>query len=355
MVIVWTPEWDNKLLVAIWETCGSKFDWETTAEIMGGTCTPEAIMQHLRTITRKAAERRYEQRQILLEAHAARAASVAKGKAKRKWGYNRSALKRIEELGQGYDSDVSAGSKSRSAQYHRSIFDPLSDSADVPAADNNSHVKIHQKGTKRKSLTVDEATKTSALQLEIEARNKSRRRGTFWNNYQRQVPQCSYIRLCLLSEEFLILDLYATKHHPHIIINTTANMPMSWSPEADARLLIAIINTTSNINWDAAASFLGSDCTVSAIKHRVARLKEKAGLPAAPRANGGKAKRATCMKASKESLEQAKAKSNAKTSKKEKAKSKANAGTDDEAFEEVADSNDGEVQESPADDQCLDY
>lgn len=26
-----------QLLVAIWETCGSKFDWETTAEIMGGS------------------------------------------------------------------------------------------------------------------------------------------------------------------------------------------------------------------------------------------------------------------------------------------------------------------------------
>jgi hypothetical protein len=26
-----------KLLVAIWETCGSKFDWESAAEIMGGS------------------------------------------------------------------------------------------------------------------------------------------------------------------------------------------------------------------------------------------------------------------------------------------------------------------------------
>ncbi|GLI74547.1 hypothetical protein PoHVEF18_002791 [Penicillium ochrochloron] len=185
MVIVWTPEWDNKLLVAIWETCGSKFDWETTAEIMGGTCTPEAIMQHLRTITRKAAERRREQRDILLQAHAARAASVAKGKAKRKWGYNRSALKRIEELGQGYDSDVSVGSKSKTALVLRPKRSTPSDSADVPAAEDDPPGKVRQKGTKRKNPVGGETAEASALQVEIEARSKSRRRGNFWNNYQR--------------------------------------------------------------------------------------------------------------------------------------------------------------------------
>lgn len=149
-------------------------------------CTQEAIMQHLRTITRKAADRRREQRQILLEAHAARAASVAKGKAKRKWGYNRSALKRIEELGQGYDSDVSASSKSKTAQNRRSQRITPSDSADVPAANDDHHSNVFQKGTKRKSPTGDDATEASALQVEIEARSKSRRRGTFWNNYQRE-------------------------------------------------------------------------------------------------------------------------------------------------------------------------
>lgn len=139
-------------------------------------------MQHLRTITRKAAERRREQRQILLEAHAARAASVAKGKAKRKWGYNRSALKRIEELAQVYDSDASASSKALNLRSKRTI---PSDSADVPAAEDDRNGKVRQKGKKRKSPAGDETAEDSALQVEIEARSKSRRRGTFWNNYQR--------------------------------------------------------------------------------------------------------------------------------------------------------------------------
>ncbi|KAF7719005.1 Uncharacterized protein PECH_000185 [Penicillium ucsense] len=89
MVIVWSAEWDTKLLVAIWETCGSKFDWESAAEILGNACTPEAIMQHLRNLTKKASEQRREQREVLLKSHAARDASVAKGKARRRWGYSR--------------------------------------------------------------------------------------------------------------------------------------------------------------------------------------------------------------------------------------------------------------------------
>jgi predicted SPOUT superfamily RNA methylase MTH1 len=142
-------------------------------------------MQHLRTITRKAAERRREQREILLQAHAARAASVAKGKAKRKWGYNRSALKRIEELGQRYDSDVSAGSKSKTALVLRPKQTTPSDSADAPAVEDDRNGMVRQKGKKRKNPAGDETAEASALQVEIEARSKSRRRGTFWNNYQR--------------------------------------------------------------------------------------------------------------------------------------------------------------------------
>jgi hypothetical protein len=145
-------------------------------------------MQHLRTITRKAADRRREQREILLEAHARRDASVAKGKAKRKWGYNRAALKRIEEMGKSYDSDASGSSKSKIARDHRSKR-TSSASADVPAAEDDRHGKRGQQGTKRKTPSGgwdnnDNATETSASQMELEARSKTRRRGTFWNNYQ---------------------------------------------------------------------------------------------------------------------------------------------------------------------------
>ncbi|KAJ5892220.1 AT hook motif protein [Penicillium subrubescens] len=124
-------------------------------------------------------------------------------------------------------------------------------------------------------------------------------------------------------------------------------MPMSWSPEADARLLIAIINTTSNINWDAAASFLGEDCTVSAIKHRVARLKEKAGVPSTPRTKGGKTKRTTSMKASKDDLAKAKAKGDKKA--------KANVSLDDDNSDDIEDSNDGEVKERLEADSSAEY
>jgi hypothetical protein len=148
-------------------------------------------MQHLRTITRKASDRRREQRQILLQAHAARAASVAKGKAKRKWGYNRSALKRIEGMGKGGESDGSSSSKTKTkaTQDRRSKRTPSSESTDTLALKDDRHGKLRLKNTKRKDpagdrYNTDEATGTSTAQVEIEARGKSRRRGTFWNNYQ---------------------------------------------------------------------------------------------------------------------------------------------------------------------------
>ncbi|KAJ5390881.1 uncharacterized protein N7496_001949 [Penicillium cataractarum] len=192
MVIVWTPEWDNKLLVAIWETCGSKFDWETTAEIMGGTCTPEAIMQHLRTMTRKAAERRREQRQILLEAHATRAASVAKGKAKRKWGYNRSALKRIEGMGKGNDSDASAENKTKTSPKRRSKRSLSIESApadDASATNETRRRKSHQqtpdKKKQKRSAGHRYNDNTGEKSTKDENRDKVRTRGNFWNNYDR--------------------------------------------------------------------------------------------------------------------------------------------------------------------------
>ncbi|CEJ56671.1 hypothetical protein PMG11_02872 [Penicillium brasilianum] len=120
-------------------------------------------------------------------------------------------------------------------------------------------------------------------------------------------------------------------------------MPMTWNPESDARLLIAIISTTPNINWEAAALFMGKDCSISALKHRVARLKDKAGLPVTPRAKGSKTstKRATPMKSSKADLEKAKAKK-AKTDKKAKVSST----IDDDNVDQVDDDSDSNEEQS---------
>ncbi|KAF7588796.1 hypothetical protein BBP40_005227 [Aspergillus hancockii] len=53
-------------------------------------------------------------------------------------------------------------------------------------------------------------------------------------------------------------------------------MPMTWTDQADARLLVGIINL-HNVKLDhkALAQFMGPECTPSAIQHRIQRLKEK--------------------------------------------------------------------------------
>ncbi|OOQ91614.1 hypothetical protein PEBR_08801 [Penicillium brasilianum] len=196
MVIVWTADWDNKLLVAIWETCGTKFDWESTAEILGGTCTPEAIMQHLRTLTKKAEERRRQQRKTLLEAHAARAASVAKGKAKRKWGYNRTAQKRIEEMDQYDDEDeASADNKTKTSSKRYSKNSRSTESVlidDSRATDGtryrNSSQQTAEKNNNRQAdhwYNDNTGEKSTKGRVDDENRDKSRRRGSFWNKYVR--------------------------------------------------------------------------------------------------------------------------------------------------------------------------
>ncbi|KAJ0421965.1 hypothetical protein BJY00DRAFT_281507 [Aspergillus carlsbadensis] len=54
-------------------------------------------------------------------------------------------------------------------------------------------------------------------------------------------------------------------------------MPMVWNDQADAKLLLAIINmTTTKLNHAAIAEFMGPDCTASAVQHRIQRIKEKA-------------------------------------------------------------------------------
>ncbi|KAL4782494.1 hypothetical protein BJX76DRAFT_358860 [Aspergillus varians] len=54
-------------------------------------------------------------------------------------------------------------------------------------------------------------------------------------------------------------------------------MPMNWNDQADAKLLVAIITQVGpKLNWAGIAEYMGPDCTVSAVQHRIQRIKEKA-------------------------------------------------------------------------------
>ncbi|KAF4220977.1 hypothetical protein CNMCM8980_002855 [Aspergillus fumigatiaffinis] len=55
-------------------------------------------------------------------------------------------------------------------------------------------------------------------------------------------------------------------------------MPMTWDHETDAKLLLGII-ATSNVkpDYEALAKYMGPDCTVYAIQHRIRKLKTDAG------------------------------------------------------------------------------
>ncbi|GLA61674.1 hypothetical protein AtubIFM56815_002533 [Aspergillus tubingensis] len=53
-------------------------------------------------------------------------------------------------------------------------------------------------------------------------------------------------------------------------------MPMTWNETNDARLLVGILTTTNvKIDMHALANFMGPGCTVSAVQHRIQRLKDK--------------------------------------------------------------------------------
>ncbi|GAQ33806.1 uncharacterized protein AtWU_05455 [Aspergillus tubingensis] len=53
-------------------------------------------------------------------------------------------------------------------------------------------------------------------------------------------------------------------------------MPMTWNETNDAKLLVGILTTTNvKIDMHALANFMGPGCTVSAVQHRIQRLKDK--------------------------------------------------------------------------------
>lgn len=84
-------------------------------------------------------------------------------------------------------------------------------------------------------------------------------------------------------------SIYNTSHHP-----STPNSPkqtpphpalpaimgINWNEQADARLLVGVLSTThQKLDYRALAEFMGKNCTVSAVQHRIKRLKEKIKTP----------------------------------------------------------------------------
>ncbi|GCB26646.1 hypothetical protein AAWM_09531 [Aspergillus awamori] len=56
-------------------------------------------------------------------------------------------------------------------------------------------------------------------------------------------------------------------------------MPMTWNETTDARLLVGILTTTNvKLDMHALAKFMGPGCTVSAVQHRIQRLKDKVAV-----------------------------------------------------------------------------
>ncbi|PWY94920.1 hypothetical protein BO94DRAFT_571575 [Aspergillus sclerotioniger CBS 115572] len=64
-------------------------------------------------------------------------------------------------------------------------------------------------------------------------------------------------------------------------------MPMAWNETADAKLLVGILTTTNvKLDMHALANYMGPGCTVSAVQHRIQRLKEKVVAAATDSAPG---------------------------------------------------------------------
>lgn len=161
-------------------------------------------MQHLRNLTRKHANKRREQREVLIEAHRARAASVAMGKARRKWGYSRNMMNRIDTLTKGSKSATAAASKAKAKATSKGTrtgkrspdIESVSDSDELVS--NDDRQKMSRAAAQKKVDDfdqewddTDEAETAIAKPLTIKLRSQAGaralndRRGTFWNNYKR--------------------------------------------------------------------------------------------------------------------------------------------------------------------------
>lgn len=161
-------------------------------------------MQHLRNLTRKHANKRREQREVLIEAHRARAASVAMGKARRKWGYSRDMVNRIDTLTKGSKSATGPARKAKAKATTRGTrtgkrspdIESVSDSDELVS--KNDRQKMSRTAAQKRVDDSDQEwddtdeaetaiPKPLAIKLRSQAggRALNDRRGTFWNNYKR--------------------------------------------------------------------------------------------------------------------------------------------------------------------------
>ncbi|KAJ5167701.1 uncharacterized protein N7482_003295 [Penicillium canariense] len=119
MVISWNKDQEHRLLIVIWQTCGSHFDWEGAAKRMGGSwsflvtillcpfvcltyypaCTAEAIKQHLRAIVRKEQMKHQEE-----EEEALHAVKAFKAKKETKSGTSQSNATKRDKITKAGDS-----------------------------------------------------------------------------------------------------------------------------------------------------------------------------------------------------------------------------------------------------------
>lgn len=161
-------------------------------------------MQHLRNLTRKHANKRREQREVLIEAHRARAASVAMGKARRKWGYSRDMVNHIDTLTEGSKSATAAASRAKAKATTKGTR-PGKRSPDIESVSDSDELvskhdrhKISRAAAQKKVDDsdqewddTDEAETSFPKPLTIKLRSQAgtralnNRRGTFWNNYKR--------------------------------------------------------------------------------------------------------------------------------------------------------------------------
>ncbi|KAJ5916214.1 hypothetical protein N7504_000229 [Penicillium tannophilum] len=78
-------------------------------------------------------------------------------------------------------------------------------------------------------------------------------------------------------------------------------MPIQWDREADAKLINALA-TTGSPDFEAVAKAMGEGVTVSAIKHRLVRIREAAGIPSAREAKKNKTSTSAKAKSSDDRL-----------------------------------------------------
>ncbi|KAJ6087702.1 hypothetical protein N7467_006616 [Penicillium canescens] len=53
-------------------------------------------------------------------------------------------------------------------------------------------------------------------------------------------------------------------------------MPITWDDKSDAKLLAGVLSQTSTgLDFNALAKYMGDGCTVGALRHRIVRIKKK--------------------------------------------------------------------------------